>query len=137
MATVQETIGRRTVTFDGLRAHVTTAVTADDTPNPFTPGSGNQLSLTLPHPVGPVPVTVATGPAERATVMFVRAESAITLAVRPISSVCGRSMTFAAAVTGVPPGSGTPTGTVTFTADDGPATPVTLADGVATFTTQL
>lgn len=61
----------------------------------------------------------------------------ITLAVNPISSVCGRSMTFTAAVAAVPPGSETPTGTVTFSVDDSPATPVTLTGGVATFTTPL
>jgi hypothetical protein len=77
--------------------------------------------------------------AERATVPFtyLRTECTVTLDVRPISSVCGRAMTFAATVAAVPPGAGTPTGTVTFSADDGPATPATLTDGVATFTTRL
>lgn len=73
---------------------------------------------------------------ERATVPAnLRAECTVALAVRPISSVCGRAMTFAATVTALPPDTGTPTGIVTFSADDGPATPATLTDGVATFTT--
>lgn len=66
-----------------------------------------------------------------------RAECAVTLAVRPIPSVCGRAMIFAATVAAVPAGAGTPTGTVTFRADGGPATLATLACGVATFTTGL
>jgi len=77
--------------------------------------------------------------AEQAAVPFadLRAECTVTLDIRPIWSVCGRAMTFAATVAAVPPGAGTPTGTVTFRADERPATPATLTDGVATFTTQL
>lgn len=77
--------------------------------------------------------------AERATGPFtsLRAECTVTLDVRPIPSVCGREMTFAATVAAVPPEPGTPTGTVTLSADDGPATPVSLVDGVAVFTTRL
>jgi hypothetical protein len=76
---------------------------------------------------------------ERATVpvTYLRAECTVTLAVRPLSSVCGRAMTFAATVAAVPPDTGTPTGTVIFSADDGPATRATLTGGVATFTTRL
>jgi hypothetical protein len=80
-----------------------------------------------------------TTTAERAadTFTYARAESTVTIAVNPISSVCGRSMTFTATVSPVPPSSGIPTGTVTFGADDSPATPVTLCGGSATFTTLL
>lgn len=112
---MREIIECRAITSEGPRAHVSTADT-----------------------VGVLPLRpVITALTPQATVTFVRAESTITLAIRPIWSLCGRSMTFTATVAAAPPGSGTPTGTVTFSADDGPATPVTLADGVATFTTQL
>ena len=44
--------------------------------------------------------------AEQATVHFahLRAECTVTLDIRPIWSVCGRAMTFAATVAAVPPG---------------------------------
>ncbi|MGH3797431.1 MAG: Ig-like domain-containing protein [Pseudonocardiaceae bacterium] len=82
-------------------------------------------------------MTLIDSLAEQATVTDVRAESTITLTISPGSSVCGRSMKLTAAVATVPPGRGTPTGTVTFSADDGPATPVSLCGGVATLTTPL
>lgn len=66
-----------------------------------------------------------------------RADSTISLAVRPAASLCGRSMVFTATVAATAPESGTPTGTVTISADDGPATPVALTDGVATLTIPL
>lgn len=81
--------------------------------------------------------TVALAERATAAVTYLRAECTVTLAIRPLWSVCGRAMTFAATVTAVAPGAGTPTGTVTFRADDRPATPATLTDGVATFTTRL
>ena len=48
-----------------------------------------------------------------------RAECTVTLDIRPMWSLCGRAMTFAATVTAAPPGDGVPTGTVTFRADAG------------------
>lgn len=65
------------------------------------------------------------------------AEATLTLAVGPSRSVCGRLMTFTATVAALSPESGTPTGTVTFTADSSPTNYVTLQEGVATFTTDL
>jgi hypothetical protein len=48
-------------------------------------------------------------------------------------SVFGQGVTFTATVTATPPGAGTPTGTVNFSIDGGPAIPVTLnGSGVAT-----
>ncbi|MGW3161560.1 beta strand repeat-containing protein [Streptomyces sp. NPDC001142] len=60
----------------------------------------------------------------------------IDVAVTPDPSVCGQSVTICATVTTQPPGSGTPTGTVTFTADGGLNQTVPLdAGGQACVTT--
>lgn len=67
-----------------------------------------------------------------------RADASTTLTVRPGPSVCGRLMMFTATVAAagsVPVRH--PSGTVTFRADGGPATPVPLSGGVATFRTPL
>lgn len=66
-----------------------------------------------------------------------RIDSTTTLSVRPGPSVCGRLMIFTATVTAASFDVGNPTGTVLFSADGGPATAVTLCDGVATFATPL
>lgn len=66
-----------------------------------------------------------------------RAAAALSLAVHPAPSLCGRSMIFTATVAAVPPEAGTPTGTVTFSVDDGPRTPVALRGGTATLTVPL
>ena len=50
-------------------------------------------------------------------------------------SVFGQSVTFTATVNPVPPASATPTGTVTFTIDGNPASPITLSGNTAQFTT--
>ncbi|MFE7430111.1 beta strand repeat-containing protein [Streptomyces sp. NPDC057545] len=60
----------------------------------------------------------------------------IDVTVTPDASVCGQSVTICATVTTQPPGSGTPTGTVTFTADGGLNQTVPLdAGGQACVTT--
>ncbi|WP_329386187.1 beta strand repeat-containing protein [Streptomyces sp. NBC_01716] len=60
----------------------------------------------------------------------------IDVTVTPDPSVCGQSVTICATVTTQPPGSGTPTGTVTFTADGGLNQTVPLdAGGQACVTT--
>jgi hypothetical protein len=51
------------------------------------------------------------------------------------SSLFGNAVTFTATVAALPPGTGTPTGNVTFTVDGVPLAPVTLAGGQATFVT--
>ncbi|MGH4023283.1 MAG: Ig-like domain repeat protein, partial [Pseudonocardiaceae bacterium] len=66
-----------------------------------------------------------------------KAGSTTTLTASPASSVCGQPVTFTATVTPVAPSTGTPTGTVVFTVDGTPSAPVTLAGGVASFTTTL
>lgn len=50
-------------------------------------------------------------------------------------AVFGQTVTFAATVSAVAPGTGTPTGTVTFSDGGGPIGSGTLSGGVATFTT--
>src|SRR5439155_6325615 len=50
-------------------------------------------------------------------------------------SVFGQSVPFTATVAAVPPGAGTPSGTVTFTIDGTPQTPAALTSGTATLST--
>ncbi|MET9395962.1 Ig-like domain repeat protein, partial [Streptomyces sp. NPDC006624] len=65
-----------------------------------------------------------------------QAASSTTLSVDPSLSVCGQTVTVCATVTAVAPGSGTPTGTVTFTGPGGLNQTVDLApDGTACLTT--
>jgi hypothetical protein len=123
---VKKTIEPRSATSDEECAHHTSARTADGAALALVRGYDNRLPLTALAPA-----------AHLAPCADARTEPTITLAVGPISSVCGRSMTFTAAVAAVPPDSGTPTGTVNFSADGRAATPVTLSGGVATFTTRL
>ncbi|MER5928940.1 Ig-like domain-containing protein, partial [Streptomyces sp. NPDC002054] len=67
-----------------------------------------------------------------------QASSTVSVAVDPNPSVCGQDVTVCAAVTAVAPGSGTPTGTVTFTGPGGLNQTVPLApDGTACFTTTV
>ncbi|MGH3941564.1 MAG: Ig-like domain-containing protein [Pseudonocardiaceae bacterium] len=66
-----------------------------------------------------------------------RVGSTTTLSARHGLSVCGRLMIFTATVTAASFDFGTPTGTVTFRADGGPPTAVTLCNGVAAFTAPL
>ncbi|MFJ6480119.1 Ig-like domain repeat protein, partial [Streptomyces sp. NPDC091682] len=64
------------------------------------------------------------------------ASSTVSVTVEPNPSVCGETVTVCATVTAVPPGSGTPTGTVTFTGPGGLNETVTLdAGGTACVTT--
>ncbi|HKF21440.1 MAG TPA: Ig-like domain repeat protein [Candidatus Angelobacter sp.] len=59
--------------------------------------------------------------------------TAVTSSTNP--SVFGQSVTFTATVSPVAPGSGTPTGTVTFLDGGSPISTGTLSGGIATFTT--
>ncbi|WP_461025413.1 Ig-like domain repeat protein, partial [Streptomyces heilongjiangensis] len=64
------------------------------------------------------------------------AASAVTVSVNPDPSVCGETVTVCATVTAVAPGTGTPSGSVTFTGPGGLDETVTLdADGTACVTT--
>ncbi|MEV7242372.1 Ig-like domain-containing protein, partial [Streptomyces sp. NPDC093248] len=80
--------------------------------------------------------TCFTGSAESVDVSVGQASSAVSVVVDPNPSVCGETVTVCATVTAVAPGSGTPTGTVTFTAPGGLNQTVTLGvDGTACVTT--
>ncbi len=57
----------------------------------------------------------------------------VTSSVNP-SALC-QPVTFTAKVTATSPGRGTPTGTVTFTIDGTPGSPISLSNGVATYST--
>ncbi|MFD9153408.1 Ig-like domain repeat protein, partial [Streptomyces goshikiensis] len=67
-----------------------------------------------------------------------QAASTTTVSVNPNPSVCGQTVTLCATVNAVAPGSGTPTGTVTFTGPGGLNTTVPLdPDGTACITTTV
>jgi uncharacterized repeat protein (TIGR01451 family)/fimbrial isopeptide formation D2 family protein len=64
-----------------------------------------------------------------------KADTATTVTSSQNPSVFGQSVTFTATVSAVAPGSGTPTGTVTFLDGGSPIGTGTLSGGIATFTT--
>ncbi|OEV14054.1 hypothetical protein AN220_29070, partial [Streptomyces nanshensis] len=76
-------------------------------------------------------------PSTGAIALFVTPNTTTTtVTATPSPSVCGESVTVCATVTADPPGSGTPTGTVTFTGPGGLNQTVPLdATGEACFTT--
>ncbi|MFI1304089.1 Ig-like domain repeat protein [Streptomyces sioyaensis] len=124
-----------TVTFDfgdGTPA-VTVAVAAGTATVTHTWGetSGSPYPITADYS-GDSDFSPSTG-ADAQTVG--QTSSGLTLLSSPDPSVAGQAVTFTARVTAVPPGAGTPTGTVTFGFGDGTA-PVTapVSGGVATFT---
>ncbi|MEU0842691.1 Ig-like domain repeat protein [Streptomyces sp. NPDC005962] len=88
------------------------------------PGAAGPADLTITTPGGSVTVPGAFG---------YQASTQTTLTSAPDPSVVGEPVTFTATVAAVPPGTGTPTGTVTFDFGDG-TDPVTanLTAGTAT-----
>jgi predicted outer membrane repeat protein len=64
-----------------------------------------------------------------------KAASSVTLTSSSVTAVFGQSLTFTARVSAASPGSGTPTGTVTFYSGSTVLGTATLNGGVATFTT--
>ncbi|WP_186831738.1 Ig-like domain repeat protein [Streptomyces sp. ISID311] len=139
-----------------LTATVTAVAPGDGTPTgtvTFTFGDGTPAvtatvaagAATVTHTWGgtsgsPYPVTAAYSgdadfsPSTGADTQTVdQASSGLTLISSPDPSVAGQEVTFTARVSAVPPGAGTPTGTVTFDFGDGTA-PVTapVSGGVAT-----
>jgi hypothetical protein len=127
--------------------------------------SDTQISVTVPSGSGTVDVTVQSGVNETDTFssnpnanvnapIFGYGTSALTLAdkftytasttstVTAVSSssnpsVFGQPVTFTATVTAVSPGTGTPTGTVTFLDGGSPIGTGTLIGGVASFTSSV
>ncbi|MFJ5225822.1 Ig-like domain repeat protein, partial [Streptomyces sp. NPDC088400] len=80
--------------------------------------------------------TCFLGSSGTVTVTVNEASTTTTVTATPNPSVCGQSVTVCATVVAIPPGSGTPTGTVTFTGPGGLNQTVALnASGQACFTT--
>ena len=125
-----------TVTFDDGTTSIGTAATLTAGVATFTTStltaSGSPYSITAVYS-GDTNFTTSTSSAVSQVVNQASTTTALTSGTNP--SVSGQSVTFTATVAAVSPGSGTPTGTVTF--DDGttPIGTVTLSSGVATFTT--
>ncbi len=106
--------------------------------------SGNTATLqTTAIPVGTNSITAvyqgdpnfATSTSTASTVTVAQASSLTALTVNPTSAGLGQTVTLTAKVTAVSPGSGTPTGTVTFMNGTTTLGTATLSNGVATLTT--
>ncbi|MEU9482648.1 Ig-like domain repeat protein [Streptomyces decoyicus] len=114
-----------TVTFDfgDDTPPVTTPLTDStaDTTHTYTDTSGSPYSVTATYN-GDGNLTPSTGTGSQTVA---QASSATNVTSVPSTSTVGQPVTFTAAVTAVPPGAGTPTGTVTF--DFGDGTPVVTA----------
>ena len=106
-------------------------------------GSGQACVTTSAIPVGTHTVTVTyagnsgvAGSSTTGTVTVIKANTTTTLTSSPNPSAPGQTVIFTATVTPVPPGTGVPTGTVTFTISGGPTLTGTLnGSGVATAST--
>ncbi|MFD8278276.1 beta strand repeat-containing protein [Streptomyces solisilvae] len=105
--------------------------------------SGQACVTTSAIPVGTHAVTATyggdtgvAGSSASGSVTVGQAASTTALTITPASPVCGQSVTLCAQVTTTPPGTCTPTGTVTFTVAGGPTLTGTLnASGQACVTT--
>ncbi|GAA0641852.1 hypothetical protein GCM10009548_02690 [Streptomyces malaysiensis subsp. malaysiensis] len=105
--------------------------------------SGQACVTTSAVPVGTHAVTATyggdtgvAGSSASGSVTVGQAASTTALTITPASPVCGQSVTLCAQVTTTPPGTCTPTGTVTFTIAGGPPLTGTLnASGQACVTT--
>ncbi|MEV6569284.1 Ig-like domain repeat protein [Streptomyces kronopolitis] len=117
----------------------------DGSPPVTAPVEGGTATVTHPNSgVADSPYTVAATyngddnfrPSAGAdTQVITQAVSTTVLSAAPSPSVTGQAVTFAAVVAAVPPGAGTPTGTVTFDFGDGtPPITLPLTDGTAATT---
>ncbi|MCQ6244331.1 beta strand repeat-containing protein [Streptomyces malaysiensis] len=105
--------------------------------------TGQACVTTSAIPVGTHAVTATyggdtgvAGSSASGSVTVGQAASTTVLTITPASPVCGQSVTLCAQVTTTPPGTCTPTGTVTFTVAGGPTLTGTLnASGQACVTT--
>ncbi|WP_422928206.1 beta strand repeat-containing protein [Singulisphaera sp. PoT] len=79
--------------------------------------------------------TFASSTSAAITISVTQASTLTTLTANPTASSLGQTVTLTAAVTAVSPGSGTPTGTVTFSNGSTTLGTATLSNGVATLTT--
>ncbi|MGV9853960.1 beta strand repeat-containing protein [Streptomyces sp. NPDC003442] len=108
-------------------------------------GSGQACVTTSVIPVGTHAVTATyggntgvAGSSASGSVTVGQAASTTSLTITPVSPVCGQSVTLCAQVTTTPPGTCTPTGTVTFAIAGGPTLTGTLnASGQACVTTSV
>ncbi|MGW9170211.1 Ig-like domain repeat protein, partial [Streptomyces decoyicus] len=121
-----------TVTFDfgDGTPPVTTPLTngTTDTTHTYTDTSGSPHSVTATYN-GDGNLTPSTGTGSQTVA---QASSATNVASAPSTSTVGQPVTFTATVIAVPPGAGTPTGTVTFDFGDGTTAVTTpLTDGTA------
>ncbi|MEV6619129.1 Ig-like domain repeat protein [Streptomyces sp. NPDC051051] len=121
-----------TVTFTGPGGlDETVAVDADGTACVTTTALKTGAVTAVYNGDGCVAASTGTAP-----VTVAQAASTTSVSVDPSPSVCGEPVTVCATVTVVAPGSGTPSGTVTFTGPGGLNTTVPLnADGTACTTT--
>ncbi|MEU0477548.1 Ig-like domain repeat protein, partial [Streptomyces olivaceus] len=118
------------VTFTGPGVNETVPLDAD----------GTACTTTTALTTGTVTVTYGgdtcfLGSAEGVDVSVDQAASSVSVAVNPDPAVCGQSVTVCATVTAVAPGTGTPTGSVTFTGPGVNETVPLNPDGTACTTT--
>lgn len=97
---------------------------------------GRRLTFTAPPGTGTVPVVVTTpaGDSNALRYTYTPAATTTTLVSSANPSAPGAEVTFTATVSPVPPASGSPDGTVTFTVDGVAQPPVALVGGQATLT---
>ncbi|MFE9007180.1 Ig-like domain repeat protein [Streptomyces sp. NPDC007875] len=129
--------GGETTVLTGTGLTYVTGVTLGGVPAAsFESYSDTLLAVVTPPGVpGPADITVTTAGGSVTVPGGFAYTASTTTAVTsaPDPSVVGQPVTFTAAVTGVPPTAGTPTGTVTFDFGDGsPSVNVSLTDGTAT-----
>jgi hypothetical protein len=134
------TAGGTPVTIIGANFVGATAVSWDGSPIaftvPVTSPPGTTISITTPpHALGKVSVAVtgADGVTSTASNVFEYVQSATTTTIVGVPNPSSDgNVTFTATVSAT--GGGTPTGTVDFKVDGGPATTVTVSGGTAVFT---
>ncbi len=125
-------------------SEATDSITGTCTLTPSTSTASTCTSTVTPGNVATSPHTITgTYPADAvhstsnntASLTVNKADTTTTVTSSVNPSVFGQSVTFTATVSAVAPGSGTPTGTVTFLDGGSPIGTGTLSGGIATFTT--
>ena len=133
--------GGNTITLTGTNLAGVTAVRVDGAQgtNIVVNPAGTQLTFTAPPGTGTVTVSVTSpaGDSNALTYTYTAAPTTTTLVSSANPSAPGAVVSFTATVAPVPPATGSPTGTVTFTVDGVPQAPVALVGGQATLTTSF
>ena len=131
--------GGNTITLTGTNLAGVTAVRVDGAQgtNIVVNPAGTQLTFTAPPGTGTVTVSVTSpaGDSNALTYTYTAAPTTTTLVSSANPSAPGAVVSFTATVAPVPPATGSPTGTVTFTVDGVPQAPVALVGGQATLST--